>query len=307
MEAHPRRGQRRHARSRGERDGQRLAALPDPDLPLLGPDRVLPIRRRLRFPRPAAGRHGPRPCRAGADPRAPAARSRAPVPRGRRAALVASAGRARRADAFLRRLSVAALRHLPLRLLPGRHRGARREGALPRGPAAQAGRGILLRPAEPLGGVGHALRTRRPRHRARTEVRRTRPAADGLRRLERRHEPGGRSGPGRKCVAGLLSLRRAHPVCPAGAPARRPRLCRAVPRPGAAAAAQHRAPRLGRPMVPARLFRQRRARSARNQIPSARSTPCRKAGRSSAARATRRARGRRWNPSTSAWSAGRAD
>ena len=46
-----------------------------------------------------------------------AARRRASIPRRRRAALVASSGRPRRAHAFFRRLSLAAVRHLPLRLL----------------------------------------------------------------------------------------------------------------------------------------------------------------------------------------------
>ncbi len=57
---------------------------------------------------------------------------RAPVPRGRRAALVASTRWARRADAFVGRLPVAAVRDLPVRALDRRHRRARRTGGLPR-------------------------------------------------------------------------------------------------------------------------------------------------------------------------------
>ncbi len=68
----------------------------------LGPDGVLSIRRRLRIPRPIAGCDGAGACRAGPHPRASAARRRASIPRRRRAALVASAGRPRRAHAFLR-------------------------------------------------------------------------------------------------------------------------------------------------------------------------------------------------------------
>ena len=50
----------------------------------------------------------------------------------------------RRAHAFFRRLSVAALRHLPLRRVRRRHRRARRNDSLPRRPPAQAGGGSLL-------------------------------------------------------------------------------------------------------------------------------------------------------------------
>ena len=49
----------RDARSGAQRAGQRLAALPDAGLPPVGPQRLLPVGRRLRLPRPAAGRDGP--------------------------------------------------------------------------------------------------------------------------------------------------------------------------------------------------------------------------------------------------------
>ena len=68
--------------------------LPDARLPHVGAHRLLPVRRRVRLPRPAAGRDGAGPCRAAAAARAPAAVRGAPVPRRRRAALVASARRA---------------------------------------------------------------------------------------------------------------------------------------------------------------------------------------------------------------------
>ena len=51
---------------RVERARQRLAALPDARLPLLGAQRLLPVRRRVRLPRPAAGRDGAGPRRAAA-------------------------------------------------------------------------------------------------------------------------------------------------------------------------------------------------------------------------------------------------
>jgi len=52
-----------------QRAGQRLADLPDARLPILGAQRVLPVGRRVRFPRPAAGRHGAHSRRAAAGPR----------------------------------------------------------------------------------------------------------------------------------------------------------------------------------------------------------------------------------------------
>ena len=50
-------------------DGQRLAGLPDPGLPHPRALGLLPVRRRLRLPRPAAGRAGAAAPVAGADPR----------------------------------------------------------------------------------------------------------------------------------------------------------------------------------------------------------------------------------------------
>ena len=99
-----------------------------------------------------------------------------------------------------------------------RHRRARRARAVPECAAAAAGRGGELRPAAGLRRRRHALRALRPRHRQRVALRRARPAADGLRRLERRHEPGRPARQGRKRLARLLPLRRAHAVrgaCPA--------------------------------------------------------------------------------------------
>ena len=70
----------------------------DLELPALGPHRFLPVRRRIRIPRPVAGCDGAGACRAGAHPRAIAPRRRASIPRRRCAALVASAVRTRRED-----------------------------------------------------------------------------------------------------------------------------------------------------------------------------------------------------------------
>ena len=99
-----------------------------------GAQRLLSVRRRLRFPRPAAGRAG---ALVLADPtraRAPAARGLAPVRRRGRAALVARAGRPRRSHAHLRRSTVAGLRNAPVRESHRRRLDPRRAGAVSRGP-----------------------------------------------------------------------------------------------------------------------------------------------------------------------------
>ena len=126
LEPHPGRGQRRHARRRRQLAGQRLAAIPDAGLPALGAQRLLPVGRRLRLPRPVAGRDGALARRAARCCASISALRRAPVPRGRRAALVAPAVGPRRAHAFLRRLPVAAAGDLPLRRRHRRYRRARR-------------------------------------------------------------------------------------------------------------------------------------------------------------------------------------
>ena len=102
------RGLCRNARRVGQFSGERLAHLSDAGLPHVGPLGILSIGRRVRLPRPTAGRDGPGACPAAVAPRAPAARRGAPVSRRGRAALVASAGGTRRANPFLRRLPVAA-------------------------------------------------------------------------------------------------------------------------------------------------------------------------------------------------------
>ena len=73
-----------------------------------------------------------------------------PVPRGRRAALVAPAGGPRRAHALLRRLPLAAAGDLPLRRGDRRYRRARRAHPVPDRAPGEARRGSLLRPALPV-------------------------------------------------------------------------------------------------------------------------------------------------------------
>ena len=93
----------------------------------LGAERLLPVGRRVRVPRPAAGRDGARPRRGAARPPAPAAVRVAAVPRRRRPALVASACGPGRPHALLGRLPLAAAGDVPLRDRHRRHRGARRD------------------------------------------------------------------------------------------------------------------------------------------------------------------------------------
>ena len=191
-----------------QRAGQRLAPVPDAGVPPVGAQRLLPIGRGLRLPRPVAGRDGARPRRARAGARAPASLRGPSVRRRRRPALVASAVGPGRAHALLGRLPVAAARD-------GRYVKATGDtGVLDESIPFLEGRPVNAgddsyydlpgRSAE----SASALRALRARHRARPALRRARPAADGLRRLERRHEPGRDQGRGRKRLAGLLPLRR---------------------------------------------------------------------------------------------------
>ncbi len=116
-----------HARSQHGCAAESLAALSNAFLPRLGPRRLLPGERRVRIPRPAAGRDGAerRETRSGA--RTIAARGRAPIPRRRRPALVASAVGPRHSHAHVRRSAVAALRRRPVHRSHRRHDRARRD------------------------------------------------------------------------------------------------------------------------------------------------------------------------------------
>ena len=87
----------------------RLAALSKPELPDLGPLRILPVRRRLWLPRPIAGRDGPAICPSAVGARADPACGQPPVQGRRRPALVASAGRRGHPIADLRRSFMASL------------------------------------------------------------------------------------------------------------------------------------------------------------------------------------------------------
>ncbi len=121
----PRRAAGRNARPSRQRSHQWLALVPDPGVPPVGAQRTLPVRRRFRLPRSAAGRDGAHTFRAGPSARAPAALRGSSIPGRRRSALVASLVGAWRAHPLLGRLPLAAPGNVPLRSGHGGHRGTR--------------------------------------------------------------------------------------------------------------------------------------------------------------------------------------
>ena len=242
-------------------DGQRLAALPGAELPPLGPLGALPVGRRLRLSRSAAGLRRARLRASRADARADPAARRAPVRRGRRAALVASAGRAA-ARARASPTICCGCRTSPL--LRRRHRRLERvrrdrPASSPRRCSRRARTRPTCcrrRPAKPATSTTHCCRAIDRS----LDARRARPAADGHRRLERRHEPRRPRGPRRERLARVLPLRRARRLRPAvraraATPSARARYARIATALGAALERR----RLGRRLVSARLLRRRHA------------------------------------------------
>ena len=162
LEPHAGRGLRRNARPLGQLPGQRLAALPNARLPHLGPQRFLPVGRRLRLPRPAAGRDG-----AACTP------SRACCASICCGARPTSSARATCSTGGIRPPAAACARTSPTTTSGCRWRPAATSPApaipacstssipfLERAPA-QARRGSLLRPARPVRRDRHALRALR--------------------------------------------------------------------------------------------------------------------------------------------------
>ena len=241
---------------------QRLAALPDARLPHVGAQRLLPVGRRVRLPRPAAGRDGAGPRRAAAAARAaPALRRAASSSR----ATSSTGGTRRRAAACARasptttcgcRSAVAATSRRPATPACSTRRCAFLEGR-----PVKSGRGLLLRPAGALAAHRRRSTSTACARSARPALRRARPAADGQRRLERRHEPRRR----RRARARASGSASSSATCSRrfGALARRPRRRRdrrrAARSERAQLQAQPRGARLGRRLVPARLLRRRHA------------------------------------------------
>ena len=114
----------------------------------------------------------------------------------------------------------------PLRHRDRRRRAARRAGAVPQVAGAAARPGGGLQPAGRQRADGHGLRALRPRPGARLPARAARPAADGHRRLERRHEQGRRRRQGRERLERLVLRHRAEGVRGPGRAARRQRRVR---------------------------------------------------------------------------------
>ena len=271
-------------------------------LPAVGALGVLPVGRRVRLSRSAAGRGraGPPPARA--DPRADPAARGASVRRGRRAALVASAAEPRHAHALLGRSAVAAVRHRGLcRAAPAIGRCSTRRRRFLRARALEPGEDEAFLLPEDSGERGEPLRALLPGARPLADRGRPRSAADGHRRLERRHEPGRprwaaarASGSASFCTTFSSASSRS-----AGRAATRGGRTRYR---GSIAAQLERRPerrRLGRRLVSARLLRRRHAARLGRQ----RRVPDRRAGaglggdlRRRAARSAPRRAWTRWRP-----------
>ena len=295
----------KHPIGRSNSARQRLAAVPDAGLPPVGPQRLLPVGRRIRFPRSAAGRDGagPSPSRRWCASTCCAARR-------------ASSSKATCSTGGMRRSAAACAPAAPttccgcpcavcryvactgdtgvldetVAFLDGRRLRAER-GAYYDLPGTSEERRSLYEHC--VRAIDTGLR------------RRARPAADGQRRLERRHEP-------RRAVRAsgesvwlgfflydvLDAIRAAVPT--RAAIARFADRCQHEAR---RSCGEHRAARLGRRVVSARLFRRRHAAGLGRERRNAGSTRSRRAGRCCPARAPPSAPRARWTRSTGTWSA----
>ena len=279
---------RPHAGAVVRRDDQSLVALPGARLPDVGALGALSVERRVRLPRPAAGRDGVRVRGARGGARAHPPRGGAAVRRGRRAALVASAQRARRAHASspttwrgcrssstttcaspaTRRCSTSCVPFITMRAArPDEHEAVRPAA----GDASERATRVRALPARAAPRVHH-------RH--------ARPAADRHRRLERRDEPRRRPGHGESVWLAWFLVDDAPPV----RRARRRRAATRRRRPGCARSADGYAAAverdgMGRRLVPPRVLRRRHAARLARRTTSAGSTRSRRAGASSRARA----------------------
>ena len=82
-------------------DGEPVVSVPGAVVPHVGAHRAVPVERRVRVPRPAAGRDGVRVCRCGGSQRAHSSSGIPPIRGRRRPALVASADRSRSTNPVL--------------------------------------------------------------------------------------------------------------------------------------------------------------------------------------------------------------
>ena len=115
LEPHSRRSERGNTRPVRQLPGQRLALIPNARMSSLGAERILPVRGRLRVPRPVAGRNGAYPHRAAPRARTPPPLRGPSVPGGRCPALVASSVRQGRAHTLFGRLPLVAVGYVPIR------------------------------------------------------------------------------------------------------------------------------------------------------------------------------------------------
>ena len=194
--------------------------------------------------------------RAGAAPE----RRRPPVPRGGRAALVASAVGSGRAHAFFGRPALAARTSPPIYVeVTGDASVLDEMVPFIEGPPLRPARAEVVHAARGSRGIGILFEHCARALDASLAVGRARSAPDGRRRLERRHEPGRPAGPRRERVAGLV------PACILGAFRRFARRAATEPRaqPLACACGSSEAgPRarwLGRRLVPPGVLRRRHA------------------------------------------------
>ena len=288
-----------------ERAGQRLAPVPDARLPPVGAQRLLPVGRRVRLPRPAAGRRWrwSTPSRASCASTCCAARrassAKATCSTGgirRRAAACARIARTTTCGCRWRRAATSprtgdtGVLDEPVPFLEGRPVNPEDDSYydLPRAPSEAAS---LYEHC--VRAIEHGLR-----------IRRARPAADGLRRLERRHEPGRRRAARAKASGSAFFLydvlmRFAKLRACAGDAAFAERCQREAAR----LRAQHRAARLGRRVVPARVLRRRHAAGLGEQPECQIDSICAELVGAVRRRRHRSARSRRWTRWTSAWCA----
>ncbi len=214
---------RDHQPARLRPAGQHLAALSALRLAPVRPRRAQPARRRLRLPRPVAGRAAADPHRAAARAGADRAARRPAVPGRRRAEMVAS--RAQRRD---RRSPSAPARATRICGCPMCSRATSASRAT-RACSTKSRRISKARRSQPAKTRGSSRRAPRARagdvyEHGRRAIeyhdaphRRQRPAAARRRRLERRHRRPRPQGQGNQRLDGLLLLRRAERLRSAGA------------------------------------------------------------------------------------------